>query len=203
MRATLTGRVYILLGSTLSDTPFFLLSSNFEVKMIDVIQWRASIGLWNCCHCTAGPTHHSIRTESPPGKKKKKTGSLFLSLIVIFLFLLIIITGYLEYNPPLTGNTCIRGVVLIHSIVHVEHCVVTCSDMNNCTEHFLTLALQYNTACHWFIGTCLHFTSLVPRPFTGRGRVWGHSRLFLGFVLKCRCTNQIASCRCCHCCHVT
>ena len=71
--------------------------------MIDVIQWRASIGLWNCCQCTAGPTRHFIRIESTPGKKKK-TGSLTLSpLIALLLFILIFITGYLEYNPPLTG----------------------------------------------------------------------------------------------------
>ena len=71
--------------------------------MIDVIQWRASIGLWNCCQCTAGPTRHSIRTESS-GRKKRKTGSLSLSpLIALLLFLLILVTGYLEYNPPSTG----------------------------------------------------------------------------------------------------
>ena len=73
------------------------------VKMIDVIQWRASIGLWNYCQYTAGPTRHCIRTESTPGKKKK-TVSLSLSpLIALLLFLLILITGYLEYNPPSTG----------------------------------------------------------------------------------------------------
>ena len=72
--------------------------------MIDVIQWRASIGLWNCCQCTAGPTRCSIRTESTPGRKKRKTGSLSLSpLIALLLFLLILVTGYLEYNPPSTG----------------------------------------------------------------------------------------------------
>ena len=78
--------------------------------MIDVIQWRASIGLWNCCQCTAGPTHHSIRTESTPGRKKKKTGSLSLSpLIALLLFLLILITRYLEYNPPSTGMIILRS----------------------------------------------------------------------------------------------
>ena len=78
-------------------------------KMIDVIQWRASIGLWNYCQCTAGPIRHSIRTESPPGKKKK-TGSLSLSpLIALLLFLLILVTGYLEYNPPSTGKNILRS----------------------------------------------------------------------------------------------
>ena len=72
--------------------------------MIDVIQWRASIGLWNCCQCTAGPTRHYIRTESTPGRQKRKTGSLSLSpLIALLLFILILVTGYLEYNPPSTG----------------------------------------------------------------------------------------------------
>ena len=80
-------------------------------KMIDVIQWRASIGLWNCCQCTAGPTRHSIRTESTPGRKKRKIGSLSLSprLIALLLFLLILITGYLEYNPPSTGMNILRS----------------------------------------------------------------------------------------------
>ena len=79
------------------------------MKMIDVIQWRASIGLWNCCQCAAGPTRHSFRTESiaTPGKK---TGSLSLSpLIALLLFLLILITGYLEYNPPSIGMNILRS----------------------------------------------------------------------------------------------
>ena len=92
--------------------------------MIDVIQWRASIGLWNCCQRTAGPTRHFIRIESTPGKKeKKKTGSLTLSpLIALLLFILIFITGYLEYNPPLTGiNNYIKEFLanVVELSVHV------------------------------------------------------------------------------------
>ena len=75
--------------------------------MIDIIQWRVSIGLWNCCQSAAGPTRrgcHPIKTGSPiPGKKK--TRSLLLSLITVLLFVLTLLSGYLElkYNPPLRG----------------------------------------------------------------------------------------------------
>ena len=78
--------------------------------MVDVIQWRTSIGLWNCCQCAAGPTRYSIRTKSTPGRQKRKTGSLSLSpLIALLLFLLILVTGYLEYNPPSTGMNMLRS----------------------------------------------------------------------------------------------
>ena len=83
-------------------------------KMIDVTQWRASIGLWNYCQCTVGPTRRSIRTDSIPGRKKGKTGSLSLSpLIALLLFLLILVTGYLEYNPPSTGMNILRSSVQV------------------------------------------------------------------------------------------
>ena len=38
----------------------------------------------------------------------------------------------------------------------------------------------------------------VPLPFTGGGRVWGHSRLFCDIALECKRHNQIAPCTCCH-----
>ena len=76
-------------------------------KMIDTVQWRVSIGLWNCCQSATGPTRRgcrSIKTDSPNGKKLK-TRSLLLSLITVFLFVLTLISGYweLKYNTPLRG----------------------------------------------------------------------------------------------------
>ena len=80
--------------------------------MIDTVQWRVSIGLWNCFQSAAGPTcrgNHSIKTDSPNGKKK--TRSLVLSLIMVLLFALTLISGYLD-NPPLRGMNllaCSKG----------------------------------------------------------------------------------------------
>ena len=76
--------------------------------MIDIIQWRVSIGLWNCCQSAAGPIRRgcrSIKTESRSPNAKNKTRSLLLSLITVLLFVLTLISGYLEleYNPPLRG----------------------------------------------------------------------------------------------------
>ena len=78
--------------------------------MIDIIQWRVSIGLWNCCQSAAGPIRRgcrSIKTDSPnrAPNGKKKTRSLLLSLITVLLFVLTLISGYLElkYSPPLRG----------------------------------------------------------------------------------------------------
>ena len=86
--------------------PLFLFLFRLLNKMIDIIQWRVSIGLWNCYQSAAGPIRRgcrSIKTNSPNGKKK--TRSLVLSLITVLLFVLTLISGYLEikYNPPLRG----------------------------------------------------------------------------------------------------
>ena len=74
--------------------------------MIDIIQWRVSIGLWNCCQSAAGPTRRgcrSIKTDYP--NAEIKTRSLVLSLITVLLFVLTLLSGYLElkYSPPLRG----------------------------------------------------------------------------------------------------
>ena len=100
--------LFPLRRSIVSVPPFLLFLSRILTKMIDIIQWRVSIGLWNRCQSTDGPTRrgcHPIKTGSPiPGKKK--TRSLVLSLITVLLFVLTLISGYLElnYNPSLRGT---------------------------------------------------------------------------------------------------
>ena len=99
--------LFSLRRSIVSVAPFMLFLSRLLAKMIDIIQWRVSIGLWNCCQSAAGPTRRgcrSIKTDSP-NRKKLKTRSLLLSLITVLLFVLTFLSGYLElkYNPPLRG----------------------------------------------------------------------------------------------------
>ena len=86
--------------------PFLLFLSRLLAKMIDIIQWRVSIGLWNCCQSAAGPTRRGCRSiKMDSSNAKIKTRSLVLSLITVLLFVLTLISGYLElkYNPPLRG----------------------------------------------------------------------------------------------------
>ena len=77
--------------------------------MIDINQWRASIGLWYCHHipCT---TKKSPSTTDIPGWIKSLLmsdeggGNLTFSL-VLFLLLLLILSGDVELNPgPQTGQ---------------------------------------------------------------------------------------------------
>ena len=100
--------LFSLRRSIVSVAPFVLFLSRLLAKMIDIIQWRVSIGLWNCCQSAAGPIRRgcrSIKTESRSPNAKNKTRSLLLSLITVLLFVLTLISGYLEikYNPPLRG----------------------------------------------------------------------------------------------------
>ena len=136
----------------LSRARFLPFSTVNPVKMIDVIQWRASVGLWNCCQCTAGPTRHSIRIEPTPGKKKRKTVSLSLSpLIALLLFILILITGYLEYNPPSTGMNILRSSLQVWPnllIVHVMLILYSTKFLRtvNLTLNFADFAIFYSVA---------------------------------------------------------
>ena len=69
--------------------------------MIDLYQWRATIGLWSCCLVSSSGT---LKREC---KTRKNSCLMTLSLINFFLFL-IILSGNVELNPgpdPPTG-TC-------------------------------------------------------------------------------------------------
>uniref|UniRef100_A0A1X7SZR9 NACHT domain-containing protein n=1 Tax=Amphimedon queenslandica TaxID=400682 RepID=A0A1X7SZR9_AMPQE len=88
--------------------------------MIDVSQWRASIGLWNYCQAassrpaTVHPVAHQPKSDST---KRKKKSSLVLSFMVLLLFISILCSGYLkfEYNPHLKA-------VVTHCYWSKVHC---------------------------------------------------------------------------------
>uniref|UniRef100_A0A1X7UV78 NACHT domain-containing protein n=1 Tax=Amphimedon queenslandica TaxID=400682 RepID=A0A1X7UV78_AMPQE len=76
--------------------------------MIDVSQWRASIGLWNYCQAASSrpanghPVAHQSKSDST---KRKQRSSLVLSFMVLLLFISILCSGYLkfDYKPHLKG----------------------------------------------------------------------------------------------------
>ena len=77
--------------------------------MIDISQWRTSIGLWGCCHiscCTHSKkianTETSIWIDGATIVRKIKDLTFSLG---VFLSLLLILSGDIELNPgPKTGN---------------------------------------------------------------------------------------------------
>ena len=82
--------------------------------MIDISQWRASIGLWTCCQIS-----YSTRSKETPNTESssridgvtivRKIKDLAFSLGV-FLSLLLILSGDVELNPgPETGNPTIKN----------------------------------------------------------------------------------------------
>ena len=88
--------------------------------MIDISQWRVSIGLW-ACHQTSYCTHCK---ETPNTKSSsnmingvniiRKIKDLTFSL-GIFLSLLLILSGDVELNPgPKMGNSIIAYLLFIH-----------------------------------------------------------------------------------------
>ena len=67
--------------------------------MIDLCQWRVTIGLWNCCQAL----YRSIVAECVPGKVQQRSNNwnelrLTVSLMVFF-SLIIILSGDVELNP--------------------------------------------------------------------------------------------------------
>ena len=82
--------------------------------MIDISQWRASIGLWTCCQISYST--HSKETPNTESSNKihgvtiiKKAKDLTFSL-GIYVLLLLILSGDVELNPgPKTGNTTIKN----------------------------------------------------------------------------------------------
>ena len=80
--------------------------------MIDVTQWRVSIGLWTC-HQISFSTHFKDNPTTESSSRIdgrtiiRKIKNLTFSLGVIFL-LLLILSGDVELNPgPKTGNPTI------------------------------------------------------------------------------------------------
>ena len=78
--------------------------------MIDINQWRASIGLWYCHHIPYTSKKIASTTDTPRWVKlllmsgDEGGGSLTFSLVLFLLFLLIL-SGDIELNPGLiTGK---------------------------------------------------------------------------------------------------
>ena len=81
--------------------------------MIDISQWRISIGLWHCrhipCNATGGAVNSApLWVESLFCSENRGVTNLVFSLVV-FLLLLLILSGDVELNPgPLTGKQMLR-----------------------------------------------------------------------------------------------
>ena len=74
--------------------------------MIDLCQWRASSGLWNCCKlpCNVGKSS-TLKGGWVLGRSREKNKRTNIYLI-LFLSVLLILSGDVELNPgPVTGNT--------------------------------------------------------------------------------------------------
>ena len=78
--------------------------------MIEICQWRANIGLWNC-HQIPYTTKTTTSTTDIPGWIKSllmsgdEGGGILVFSLVLFLLLLLILSGDIELNPgPKTGK---------------------------------------------------------------------------------------------------
>ena len=88
--------------------------------MIDLCQWRASIGLWNCCKwpCCVGKSS-TLKGGWVVGRSKEKNKKPTISLI-LFLSVLLILAGDVELNPgPVTGNNAKHFLIQYISILFV------------------------------------------------------------------------------------
>ena len=84
--------------------------------MIDVVQWRVSIGLW-CCHQIAHAAKKGTTIDiSLWSRNSEDEGTGGDKLIFLFLFLLLLIlSADIELNPgPKTGNITNYFSVLHH-----------------------------------------------------------------------------------------
>ena len=75
--------------------------------MIDLCQWRASIGQWSCCKwtcCNGKSTGGSLKVLDQSRISAEKRSKPTISLILFFTILLIL-AGDVELNPgPKTGE---------------------------------------------------------------------------------------------------
>ena len=77
--------------------------------MIDISQWRATIGLWHC-HQIPCTTKTTPTTDTPGWIKSllmsgDEGGGTLILFLVLFLLLLLILSGDIELNPgPKTGQ---------------------------------------------------------------------------------------------------
>ncbi|XP_019859864.1 PREDICTED: uncharacterized protein LOC109588118 [Amphimedon queenslandica] len=89
------------------DLPQLQLPQNKPLKMIDITQWRMSIGLngfWNYCQASSGRPSNRCSlggdcTAGSTNRKKKGRRSLVLSFIVFLVSISILLSGYLNYEP--------------------------------------------------------------------------------------------------------
>ena len=78
--------------------------------MIDISQWRASIGLWYCHQIPYTTKKTPCITETPGWMKSQLTlgdegGGILIFSLVLFFLLLLILSGDIELNPgPQTGQ---------------------------------------------------------------------------------------------------
>ena len=76
--------------------------------MIDICQWRVSIGLWYChqiSYTTKKGTTTDISQWVESGRLGDEDGSILTFSLVLFLLLSLILSGDIEFNPrPKTGK---------------------------------------------------------------------------------------------------
>ena len=78
--------------------------------MIDICNWRASIGLWYCHQIPYTIKKTPFTTDSPGCVKSllmtgNKGGGTLIFSLVLFLLILLILSGDIELNPgPKTGK---------------------------------------------------------------------------------------------------
>ena len=86
--------------------------------MIDLCQWRASVGLWNCCKWSCCVRKSStLKGGWVLGRSKEKSKKPTISLI-LFLSVLLILAGDVELNPgPVTGNTIMQNFLNNYNII--------------------------------------------------------------------------------------
>ena len=91
--------------------------------MIDVSQWRASIGLWNYCQAVSsrpanGRHSHSFKADSKSGsttsgeKTSKLPAALSLFTLLLLLFHTLSLLRHVLMIPPSTGNYRIRTIAM-------------------------------------------------------------------------------------------
>uniref|UniRef100_A0A1X7SGD4 CARD domain-containing protein n=1 Tax=Amphimedon queenslandica TaxID=400682 RepID=A0A1X7SGD4_AMPQE len=121
--------------------------------MIDVSQWRASIGLWNYCQAASsrpanGCHSHSFKaavdSKSGSTTSGEKTSKLPAALSLIF-FLLLSLLRYMELNfiPP-TGkqtNSIITVTVMIHCLQSLVLFIATIGSSSDLIYYLVLLLL--------------------------------------------------------------